>query len=111
MGKYGSSLALTFPAAVELNDATRNVTVALVLFLIGATDIPTVWRRARFVRSQIQCWALWEVLLGVLWLTESRLGISHISFIVFCLLSVLVAICSVAMLYRPRDLLNVNVRR
>jgi hypothetical protein len=111
VGKYGGSLALTFPASTGLNDATRNFTGALVLFLIGATDIPTLWRRSRFVRSQIQCWALWEALLGILWLTESRLGIGHISLIVFCLLSVLLAICSVAMLYRPRDLLNVNMRR
>jgi len=108
VGKYGGALALTLPAAAGLNDATRNFMVALVLFLIGATDIPTVWRRSRFVRSQIQCWALWEALLGILWLTETRLGASRISFIVFCLFSVLLAICSVAMLYRPRDFLNVS---
>jgi hypothetical protein len=111
LAKYGRSVALNSQAPTLFDEASQNFTGALVLFLIGASNLPTLWRKSRFIRSQIQCWALWQVLLGIFLLTQSRLEIYQISLVAFYLFSISLAVCSVVMLYKPRDFFHIKVYR
>jgi|SRR5579875_393430 len=39
---------------------------AIFLFVIGWTDLPEKARKSKALRIQVQCWAIWQTVLGVL---------------------------------------------
>lgn len=54
------------PAAPVLRWDTILFSNAVFLLVIGWTDLPEKIRRSIAVRAQVQCWAIWQVLLGFL---------------------------------------------
>jgi hypothetical protein len=101
--RYGSMFITQFPRSTP---AEELFGAAAVLFLLACPDDrATRAIRTPVIRSQIQCWAAWGFLLGVMFIIEP-MSLGLISLLPFAIAMSLLALWSLVVLYRPRDLLG-----
>lgn len=73
---------------------------SVFLFVIAWTDFPEKIRRSPAARVQVQCWTVWQVLLGVLaFMTARRMNLI-VTFAVLCGCGIALLAYSVGAVYR-----------
>jgi hypothetical protein len=99
--KYSIRIVETFP---RVDDSEWLLANALSFWVIAATNWPAQFRQSVMIRVQLQCWAVWLLLLACLFMTQSW-PVAHLVGNVFVVLAFVLGLYSLVALFRPRDLI------